>query len=153
MTINITLDTSVLIKGFVNPRRRIKDEHYEEYLKLHLKSRDVLSNVENGNYINHIPVMALIETACVVSRLTNDPESVTLALDFLNQHSRLYSDVDLLELSIEIGRRTKASGFDVIFMACADASNSILMTDDRKMYERAIEYGLDARFLREDFKP
>ena len=61
----------------------------------------------------------------------------------------MYSDAYLLERSIEIGKITKASGFDVIFMACADITGSALMTDDRKMFERACEYGLDAKFLRD----
>ena len=54
-----------------------------------------------------------------------------------------------LKRSIEIGIKTKASGFDVIFMACADMTGSLLITDDRKMYEKSIEFGLEATLLRE----
>jgi len=35
---------------------------------------------------------------------------------------KLYDTADLLERSIEIGIASKASGFDVIFMACADVT-------------------------------
>ncbi len=45
--------------------------------------------------------------------------------------------------------RTKASGFDVVFMSCAEVTGSILITDDKGMYEKAIDYGLEAKFLRE----
>ena len=149
MTTDVTIDTSILAKGLIPPRRRIKDQLYEDSLRLHSKSKEILLKIENGEYINHIPLIALIETACVVSRLTNDSESVNLSLSFVNQNSRMYSDAYLLERSIEIGKITKASGLDVIFMACADITGSALMTDDRKMFERACEYGLDAKFLRD----
>ena len=94
-------------------------------------------------------MIALIETVCVVARLTNDDESVELALSFVSQNSELYSDAYLLEKAIEIGMRTKASGFDVVFMSCTEVTGSILITDDKGMYEKAIDYGLEAKFLRE----
>jgi predicted nucleic acid-binding protein len=50
---------------------------------------------------------------------------------------------------MEIGMRTKASGFDVVFMSCAEVTDSILITDDKGMYEKARDYGLDAEFLRD----
>lgn len=148
MAIRVTTDTSVMIKGLVPPRRRKKDQLYETQLGLHLRSREILSKIESGEYINHIPMLALIETACVVSRLS-DEERADLALSFVSQNSRLYSDAYLLERSIEVGKRTMASGFDVVFMACAEETGSTLITDDRKMYERANDYGMDVRFLRE----
>jgi predicted nucleic acid-binding protein len=61
---------------------------------------------------------------------------------------KLYPDVYLLERSIEIGKETKASGFDVLFMACAEMNGSLLLTDDRKMFEKSSEYGLEVNFLR-----
>lgn len=149
MVIDITTDTSVLIKGLVPPRRRTKDQLYETYLNIHLISKEILLKIEAANYVNHVPLIALIETACVVSRLTNDSESINLALSFVSQNSRMYADAYLLEKSIEIGTKTKASGFDVIFMACAEVCGSILITDDRKMFEKAIEYGLEAKLLRD----
>jgi len=149
MTTDVTTDTTVLVKGMIPPRRRIKDELYEEYLNLHRKAKEILLKIEKGVYKNHIPLIALIETACVVARMTNDDESAKLALSFVSQNSNLYSDAYLLERSIDIGVETKASGFDVIFMACADVTDSVLMTDDRKMYEKANDYGLEVMFLRE----
>lgn len=148
MAIRVTTDTSVMIKGLVPPRRRKKDQLYETQLSLHLRSREILSNIESGEYVNHIPMLALIEVACVVSRLS-DEERADLALSFVSQNSRLYSDAYLLERSIEVGKRTMASGFDVVFMACAEETGSTLITDDRKMYKRANDYGLDVRFLRD----
>jgi predicted nucleic acid-binding protein len=148
MTIRVTVDTSVMVKGLVPPRRRKKDELYEAQLNLHLRSRGILLKVESGEYSNHIPMLALIETACVVSRLSDEMRA-NLALDYLSENARFYSDAYLMERSIEIGIRTKASGFDVIFMACAAETGSTLITDDRKMFERANDYGLDVIYLRD----
>jgi predicted nucleic acid-binding protein len=50
--------------------------------------------------------------------------------------------------SIEIGKENKASGFDVLFMACAEMNGSLLLTDNRKMFEKSSEYGLEVNFLR-----
>jgi len=80
MSTDVTIDTSILVKGLIPPRRRIRDQLYEDSLLLHSKSKEILLKIENGEYINHIPLIALIETACVVSRLTNDAESVNLSI-------------------------------------------------------------------------
>jgi hypothetical protein len=39
MAIRVTVDTSVMVKALVPPRRRKGDELYEEQLDLHLRSR------------------------------------------------------------------------------------------------------------------
>jgi len=145
----VTTDTTVLVRGLVPPRRKRHDVIFEEYVRLHTRASEVLRRIEQGEYQNHIPLLALIETACVVSRLTNDPESASLSVSFVSSHAKLYDTADLLERSIEIGIASKASGFDVIFMACADVTGSQLITDDRKMYERARESGIDTTLLRE----
>ena len=55
MTTDVTIDTSILVKGLIPPRRRIKDQLYEESLRLHSKSKEILLKVENGEYTNYIP--------------------------------------------------------------------------------------------------
>ena len=148
MATNVTVDTSVIVKALVPPRRKKQDKLFDLQRELHLSCRDVLLKTESGEYANHIPLLALIETACVVSRLS-DTQRAGLALTFLGQNSRFYGVAYLMERSIRIGMRTKASGFDVVFMACAEETGSILITDDRKMYDRANDYGLDVIFVRD----
>ena len=148
MATSVTVDTSVMVKGLVSPRRKKKDQLFESQLDLHLRSRDILVKIESGDYVNHIPMLALIETACVVSRLADEARA-RLAIAYLSQHSKFYGDAYLLDRSIEVGIITKASGFDVIFMACAEETGSTLITDDRKMDEKARHYGLDVIFLRD----
>jgi predicted nucleic acid-binding protein len=148
MAIRVTIDTSVMVKALTPPRRKKLDELYEAQLDLHLRSREILLKVESGKYSNHLPIIALIETAAVVSRLSDEVRA-GLALDFLSMNSQFYSDGYLFEMAVEIGLKTKASGFDVLFMACAEKTGSKLITDDRKMQERANDYGLDVIFLRD----
>ena len=145
----VTTDTTVLIRGLVPPRRKREDAILGESIRIHQTALTILHRIEQGDYQNHIPLLALIETACVVSRLTNDSESASLATSFVSSHAKLYDTTELLERSIEIGIKTKASGFDVIFMACADLTGSLLITDDRKMYDKSVEFGLEAALLRE----
>jgi len=61
----------------------------------------------------------------------------------------LYSDVYLMEDAMKLGRETGASGFDVLFLACAKKANAKLVTDDKKMYETAVKAGIEVELLRE----
>lgn len=149
MTRSITLDTTVIVRGLVPPRRTKKDELYEIHHRLHKKARNILGKVEKGELVNHSPVIALVETAAVISRLTNSRIATEMALSFLEAHTKFYSDVYLLDKAIELGIKTKASGFDVIFIACAQVTGSTLITDDKKMYNKALMAGIPAEILRE----
>ncbi|WP_238516264.1 type II toxin-antitoxin system VapC family toxin [Thermococcus gammatolerans] len=60
-----------------------------------------------------------------------------------------YSDVYLMEDAMKLGRKTGASGFDVLFLACAKKANAKLVTDDKKMYETAVKAGIEVELLRE----
>ncbi len=149
MIYKVTTDTSVLIKGLIPPRRKNNDSILFDSIQIHKKAASILQKIESGEYKNHIPLIALIETACVVSRLTNDPSSASLAVSFVGNNAKMYDTAILLEKSIDVGIKTKASGFDVLFIACAEMTNSTLMTDDKKMFEKACEIGVDAIFLRQ----
>jgi len=150
MPANTTCDSTIIVRGLVHPRRKKRDKIYREQLRLHKKAKKILKKVESGEYRLHIPLIAFIETASVVSRLTNDKESIRMALSFLGENSKVYPDILLFEKAVEIGIETKASGFDVLFMACAKLTKSKLITDDRRQFERAKEYGLETEFLRSE---
>ncbi|WP_297489655.1 type II toxin-antitoxin system VapC family toxin [Thermococcus sp.] len=149
MTTDLVLDTSVFVKGFVPPKRKKRDEVYYSRLALHRKAKSILNEVAMGEILLHEPVVMLVETASVVSRLSSSPALPRLAVSFITEHSLLYSDVYLLETAIDIGITTKASGFDVLFLACAKKANAKLITDDKKMYEKAVKAGIKAELLRE----
>ena len=58
-------------------------------------------------------------------------------------------DIELLEEAVDIATKTKASGFDVIFIACSKLTNSTLITDDLGMHRAATSFGIDSKLLRE----
>jgi len=149
MTTDIVLDTSVFVKGFVPPKRKKRDEVYYSRLALHRKAKSILDEVTMGRILLHEPVVMLVETASAVSRLSSNPALSRLAVSFITEHSLLYSDVYLLEAAIDLGIITKASGFDVLFLACAKKADARLVTDDKKMYEKALRAGIEAELLRE----
>jgi len=101
MTTDLVLDTSVFVKGFVPPKRKKRDKVYYSRLELHKKAKSILDEVTIGKVLLHEPVVMLVETASVVSRLSNNPALSRLAVSFITEHSLLYSDVYLLETAIE----------------------------------------------------
>jgi len=146
---DVVLDTSVLVKGFLPPLRRKRDEIYYRQLSLHLKAKQLLKKAQSGEFTLHEPVIALVETSTVLWRLSKSERIVDVGIEFLETYSLFYSDVYLMEDAMKIGRETGASGFDVLFLACAKRANAKLITDDKKMYEKAVKGGIEAELLRE----
>ena len=149
LSTDVVLDTSVFVEGFIPPKRKNRDEVYQSRLEIHRKAKSILDEVAAGKILLHEPVIMLVETASVISRLSNSPALSRLAISFITERSMLYSDVYLLETTIDLGITTKASGFDVLFLACAKRAGARLITDDKKMYEKAIKAGITAELLRE----
>jgi len=148
LSTDIVLDTSVLVKGFLPPLRRKRDEIYRQQLAIHLKAKELLKKAQNGEFILHEPVIALVETSTVLWRLSKSERIVDVGVEFLETYSIFYSDVYLMDDAMKLGRDTGASGFDVLFLACAKRANAKLITDDKKMYEKALRAGIKAELLR-----
>ena len=148
--VNYTFDTSFLVKGLVCPRRVKKDSIYEQQMRIHQKAKDYLARVERQEVGMLIPSFALLETAAVVARVTNNPEDARKAVEFLRQNaSDIYYDVEVLEEAIDTAIKVKASGFDILFLTIARITQTELLTDDRQMYEKAKKHKIKTSFLRE----
>src|SRR3989338_3618662 len=145
---NITLDTTVLAKGLIPPRRRKRDALYEEQFRLHTIAKSMIGEVENKKSVLHIPSVAVVEIAAVGARLTGEEERGIEVSDFVKEYGNIIHDVDFLDKSISIASSTKISGFDSIFIACAQLTGSLLITDDRKMFDAAVNIGISAKLLR-----
>ena len=146
----ITLDTTVIVKALVKPRRLKDDKILKEQTRLHELAFSILSSVQEGKTQMCIPSIAIVETASVVSRLTGSDKLGKEAADFVTglAHSIVY-DVEMLDDSVEIAVNTKASGFDVVFIACSRLTNSTLITDDIGMHRAALSAGISSKLLRE----
>jgi predicted nucleic acid-binding protein len=142
---NLTLDTTVLAKGMIPPRRRKKDGIYREQFRLHTLAKALILEAENSEM--NVPSVALIEIAAVAARLTGKEELGTQASDYVREHGNILYDTHLLE-AVRIAAKTKISGFDALYIACAEHTGSKLITDDSGMYEAAILAGVDAELLR-----
>ncbi len=145
----IVLDTTVLVKGIIPPLRKKIDGFYEEQLRLHRIARHILTRVEENRVLLKAPAIVLIEVAAVGARLTGKEERGILASDYVREHAEIIYDVNLLEEAIRVAAKTKISGFDSVFIACAKIANCLLITDDKKMYEAATKFGVRAKLLRE----
>ena len=146
---NITLDTTVLAKGLIPPRRRKKDIIYEEQLRLHTIAKSMIGEVERRESIMNIPSIAVVEIAAVGARLTGKEEKGIEVSDFVREFGKIIYDSGFLDEAVNIASSTKISGFDSIFIACAQLTNSTLITDDRKMFDAAVKLGIDVKLLRD----
>ncbi|MBI2184248.1 MAG: PIN domain-containing protein [Thaumarchaeota archaeon] len=134
----------------VEPRRRKRDEDLEYQLRLHSKAREYLERVERGEIQMIIPSIALIETASVIARLTNDEGLSKDAVDFLRGNSKeVLFDFETLETAIQIGTKTRGSGFDNLYLAVLELTAAVLLTDDLKLHNLAKRIGFESRLLRE----
>ncbi len=146
----LTIDSSVLIKALVPPKRRKQDGIYSTQKQLHTNALKIFEDVVRKKISMSIPSAVLIEVGAVVSRLTNNETDAEEAVDKVRLHaSQILFDHDLLELTISTAIKTKASGFDNLILSCAISTGSAIITDDSKLHEIAIEYGLKSYLLRE----
>ncbi len=143
-------DTTFIVKGLVEPRRKKRDNVLGQQLKLHNKAKEYLEKVEREEIQMTIPSIALIETASVVSRLTNDKELPLDAVNFLWENAdEILFDYETLDTAIQTGIKTKASGFDTLYLAILELDDATLLTDDSKLHNLAKENGFESELLRE----
>lgn len=144
-----TLDTTAIIKGLLEPRRTKNDSIRQEQTRIYKTASSILDDIRDGREKLLIPAIAIIETAAVASRLTGSESIGRKAAETVRKLAfRTLSEEEFLEEAIATAAKTKISGFDSIFIACAKLTNSVLITDDRKMCEAAVKAGVKARLLR-----
>ncbi len=143
-------DTTIIVKGIVSPRRKKKDQLYEQQLQVHSIASSLLEKVEKGKLKLIIPSIALVETAAVVSRLTNDKTVSEEAVQFIRTIAKkIVYDYEFLEKAISVGIGSKTSGFDVVFLTCSKLYDCPLVTDDQRLYKVAKEKGYNVISLQE----
>ncbi len=143
-------DTTFIVKGLIAPRRKKQDKELERQINLHRKAKEYLGKIERNEAIMIIPSFALVETASVVSRLTSDEKLAKDAVNFLRENAeQILFDYEILDACIEMGIKTKASGFDVSYVTVLKLTAATLLTDDSKMHKLAKENGFNSVLLRE----
>ncbi len=143
-------DTTIIVKGLLPPRRKKNDSIYKEQLRAHTICNTLLEKVEKRELRMVIPSVALIETATVISRLTNEAKVAEESVAFLRSAaSRIVHDSEFLEEAIKVGLETKTSGFDVVFLTCSKMFHIPLITDDQWLTEVAKKYGYNCISIKE----
>jgi hypothetical protein len=103
----LTLDTSVLAKGIVPPRRRKKDPIYAEQFRLFSLARSLIKEAECSVSVMNVPSVALIEIAAVAARLTGKEDRGLQASDYVREHANILYDSTLLDESVKIALENK----------------------------------------------
>ena len=144
-----TIDSSVIVKGILKPRRKKQDAVLKEQTVLYGIASSIMDGINKGEDELVIPTIAIVEVAAVVSRLTGIKDSGVNTANLISSIATVIDESDILKECIDIAAETKISGFDSVFIACAKATNSTLITDDRKMHEAALKAGIMSKLLRE----
>jgi predicted nucleic acid-binding protein len=148
--VRYTIDTSFAVKGLIPPRRKKQDDVLVQQQRMYEVARSYLDRVRAGDVEMYLPAIALVETGIVVSRITNNEEDSRKAVSFLRKNaSRIFYDSEILEETISLGIRAKASGYDTFFLAITRISASELLTDDSLQHRIALSQGLVSHLLRE----
>lgn len=128
----LTLDTSVIIKGVIPPKKR--DEKSEEKVEKFKTANKYMKLLFSDKIVGFIPSAVLVESSAVGARLTGSKKfGINLAKRIEEVCTVLY-DEEILDSAIEIGAQYKASGFDNLLLTCAILTDSPLFTDDRKLH-------------------
>jgi predicted nucleic-acid-binding protein len=115
--VRYTIDTSFAVKGLVPPRRKKQDEILEKQQKMHKSARSYLDNGRDKHAEMYIPAVALIETAIVISRITNNEKDSRKGISFLRRNAaHVFYEHEILEEAISFDIEVKASGYDTIFL-------------------------------------
>lgn len=146
---NYTFDSGVIIKGLIKPRRKKQDPLLKEQNRIYEIASSFMDRVYSREANLFIPTVAIIEVACVASRLTGVKSIGVKTAQFIGDIAAgIINERDILKECIDIGATTKISGFDTVFIACAKFTGSALITDDKKMHEAAVKAGVDTKLLR-----
>ena len=148
--VKYTIDTSFAVKGLVPPRRKKRDKILHEQKKMYKLARSYLDKVRNKEVEMYIPAIALVETGIVISRITNNEEDSRKAVSFLRKNAtHIFYDHDILEQAISFGIKTKASGYDTMFLIVTEVTESELLTDDSLQYKIGLSRGIVSHLLRD----
>ena len=83
----LRIDSSVLIKALVPPRKRKEDDNYRQRMLLHTRALNIFEDVVHKKISMCIPSVVLIEVGAVVSRITNNENDAKEAVAKVRMHS------------------------------------------------------------------
>ncbi len=146
----VSLDTSTIIRGSLQPQRGINPQAFRYQLRLYSLAKGILDNIFSGKLFAYVASPVLVEVSVVSARLTgNDTFGKNLS-DKIRDGCIVLNDVIWLEPAIELGAKIKkCSGFDCVIYTCAVVTQTPLITNDQGLNEICKRQGHKTYFLRE----
>jgi predicted nucleic acid-binding protein len=142
------LDSSVIIKGLLQPSPSIPSPILERELDTHKKCEYLLKLVEMLSVEVCIPKVCIVEVAAVTRRLTDMKMSQIIA-ERLFSSCTLTSEEELFTAAWALATTQGSSGFDTYFISLAFLHNIPLITDDMGMHTHAVKKGIKSFLVRE----
>jgi len=142
------LDSSVIIKGLLQPSPSIPSPILERELDTHKKCEYILKLVEMLSVEVCIPKVCIVEVAAVTRRLTDIKTSQIIA-ERLFSSCTLTSEEELFTTAWALATTQGCSGFDAYFISLAFLHNIPLLTDDLGMHTHAVKKGIKSLLIRE----
>ena len=142
------LDSSVIIKGLLQPSPTIPSPVLERELDTHKKCEYILKLVEILPVEVNIPKVCIVEVAAVTRRLTDMKTSQIIAARLFSSCT-LTGEEELFTAAWALATNQGCSGFDAYFISLAFLQNIPLLTDDLGMHTHAVKKGIKSLLIRE----
>jgi predicted nucleic acid-binding protein len=146
--IKVVLDTSIIVKSLLYPRKSLPEDIYDREIKTHKKCRHLIKFLNSKGIETYLPKVSLVEVVSVLKR-HGYPRIALQVLESLSDSYNFIPEDDIFEYCIDIALKTGTSGFDCYFIATSLMLNAILITDDEKMSKHASSIGLTSILVRE----
>ena len=144
-TMKVVLDTSVIAKALMKPRKSLPKEVFKREIETHRKAKLIIRICDYHEVL--LPRAGLVEVASVLKRNGHE-RLIPQILESLSLSYAIIPEGEFFEDAIEVASRTGAAGFDCYFMALALGQHALLITDDVKMERHAKSLGIRSLLVR-----
>lgn len=146
----ISLDSSAILRGSLQPKRSSNQCAYKYQMDLHNIAKAILDDVFSGKLVAYVASPVLVEVAVVSARLTGDATFGKNLSAKLQRGCIVLDDTIWLAPAIDIGVAVrKCGGFDCVIYTCAVITRTLLVTNDQGLNEICKRQGHKTYFLRE----
>ncbi len=107
-----------------------------------------MDTIETCGYIAYYPRSGDIELASVLKRVGFSREEILKIIDTMYEDYIIVDEKVIYPKALDIAVEHAPSGFDTYFLALSQITNSILITDDKRMAVHAENIGVTVLLVR-----
>lgn len=148
MTGKCVLDSSVIIKAFIEPNPSLSPDVYAREISTHQKCIQVMQYIQESGIEICIPKICVLEVAAVISRFTDHQKSHLIAYRTFSTCT-IFHEEHIFNEAWKIAEMQGCSGFDTYFIALAYSCKIPLFTDDSGMHYHAQKKKVHSCLIRE----